>query len=121
MHRLAFFLIACCALVACGDGAPNGVRIAPEPAAEFGKPTPNSLYLTPENFTLPEGTGCWGVLARYKATLDNDLATGNVNEKVYDAVMRELVPAQNACAQHKNAEAEDMVAASRKRHGYPSM
>ena len=106
----AFLLL----LTGCDQGAPQTALSVPQ-----DKPTPNSLYLTPENFQLPSGDGCLGAIARYKATLDNDLVTGNVNEKVYDAIMREIAPAQKACASGNDAGARGIVAGSRKNHGYP--
>ena len=65
------------------------------------------------------GSGCSAVIGRYQAVLKADLDTGNVNKSVYDKIQGELVPANNACAAGRDAEARSLVAASKSRHGYP--
>ena len=99
-------LLAATALSACTQ---TGV---PEPTA-----APAS-GVTPSAFALPAGAGCSGDIARYRAVMDNDLATGHVNRSVYDRVAGELGRASAACTAGRDAEAVRMVAATRARHGY---
>jgi hypothetical protein len=88
---------------------------APAPASGAGPVSP----VTPEGFSLPSGEGCSGAVARYRAIQENDLATGHVGRKVYDQIKGEIAQAEAACAAGKDAEGRALVAASRKRHGYP--
>lgn len=64
------------------------------------------------------GTGCKGEIARYRAVISNDLATGHVNQSVYTRVDREITQAEAACAAGRDAEAVRMVNATKARHGY---
>jgi hypothetical protein len=64
------------------------------------------------------GTGCNGEIARYRAVMSNDLATGHVNQSVYNRVDREIAQAETACASGRDAEAVRMVNATKARHGY---
>ena len=70
------------------------------------------------NVRLPEGAGCSGEAARYRAVMDNDLATGHVSKGVYQQVTREIDQAGAACAAGREVEAVRMVQASKARHGY---
>ena len=79
---------------------------------------PVAAGVTPSTFRLPEGGGCAGEVARYRAVMDNDLATGHVGQSVYDRVTREIDQAGAACAAGRDAEAVRMVDASKARHGY---
>jgi hypothetical protein len=63
-------------------------------------------------------TGCNGEIARYRAVMSNDLATGHVNQSVYNRVDREVSQAEAACAAGRDAEAVRMVNATKARHGY---
>ena len=64
------------------------------------------------------GTGCNGEIGRYRAVMSNDLATGHVNQSVYNRVDREITQAEAACAAGRDAEAVRMVNATKARHGY---
>lgn len=64
------------------------------------------------------GTGCNGEISRYRAVMSNDLATGHVNQSVYNRVDREIAQAEVACAAGRDAEAIRMVNATKARHGY---
>lgn len=105
------------ALVACGWlAACNQTRTAapPPPAA------PQSASLvTPPGFRLPEGTGCSGEIARFRAVQDNDLATGHVNQRVYDQIKGEVDGAAATCAAGNDGAARGQLAAIKRRHGYP--
>jgi hypothetical protein len=63
-------------------------------------------------------TGCNGEISRYRAVMSNDLATGHVNQSVYNRVDREIAQAEAACAAGRDAEAIRMVNATKARHGY---
>ena len=91
-------------LAACNQTAP------PPPAA--------SATVTPSGFRMPEGAGCQGEVARYKAVMDNDLAMGHVNQSVYGRVSRDIDQAAAACAAGRDAEAQRMIRATKSRYGY---
>ncbi|MBL8588723.1 MAG: hypothetical protein JNK46_09355 [Methylobacteriaceae bacterium] len=105
-------LAAALALALAAAGC-NQTAQAPAPAA--APPSP----VTPAGFRLPEGAGCSGDVARFRAIQENDLKTGHVNQKVYDQIRGEIAEAEAACAAGRDAEARGLIAASRKRHGYP--
>ncbi len=94
----------------------NSVAPAPQAAA----PAPASITVTPPGFKLPEGGGCAGEIARYRAIQDNDLALGHVAQSVYNEIRAEIAAADKPCASGNDAQARAMILSSRKRHGYPS-
>jgi hypothetical protein len=65
-------------------------------------PAPGSVAVTPPGFQLPEGADCSAKIA------------------VYNQIKRETDAASKVCAAGRDAEAKSMVAASEKRHGYPT-
>ena len=67
---------------------------------------------------LPPGVGCAEVIGSYQGIVKSDLATGNVEQKVYDAIERELNNAAAACQAGQDGKARAIVAASKERHGY---
>lgn len=79
---------------------------------------PGSANVTPSGFNMPSGTGCGGEISRYRAVMSNDLATGHVNQSVYNRVDREIAGAEAACSAGRDAEAVRMVNATKARHGY---
>jgi hypothetical protein len=92
----------------------NSARAPEPPAATVGART-----VTPSDFRLPEGAGCSGAIARYRAVMDNDLAMGHVNRGVYDQIQHEIGEADGACGAGQDARATALVHASKSRHGYP--
>lgn len=108
--RLAFAAASALTLAACNTTAPQ------PPAPTNAQRTSG---VTPQGFRLPEGAGCTGEIARFQAIQDNDLATGHVGQSVYDRIKGEIAAAAAACSAGRDAEARGMIAASRKRHGYP--
>jgi hypothetical protein len=84
---------------------------APPPAA-------SAAGVTPSEFRLPDGAGCAGEVARYRAMMENDLATGHVNRRVHDRVSTEIDRADAACAGGHGSEAIRMVAATKSSYGY---
>lgn len=97
-------------LAACNQTA------APPPAAPQVAAAPG---VTPSSFRLPEGSGCAGAVSRFRAIIDNDLATGHVAARVHAGMVADLNEASAACAAGRDAEAQRMVAAIRSRNGYP--
>ncbi len=92
----------------------------PAPQAVVAAPQQRAVSpLTPPGFKLPEGAGCSGAIARYRAVIANDRDTGNVNDKVYQQIESEISGASTACAAGRDGEAMSLVAASKSRHGYP--
>ena len=67
----------------------------------------------------PENTGCSDTIARYQAMMDTNYRANRVSQKVYGEVMKEISPAQQACSEGRSNDAESLIAASRKKHGYP--
>jgi len=88
---------------------------SPPPVAQ----TPGDRPLTPAGFRLPEGSGCSGAIARYRAVTNNDLSMGHVNQSVYNQVQQEIGEADTACSSGQEARAMSLVHASKARHGYP--
>jgi len=82
-------------------------------------PTGPISPVTPQGFKLPEGSGCAGAIARWRAIQDNDHATGHVNDGVYTTIQGELAEAESACAAGQDARAIGLVRSSKARHGYP--
>ncbi len=80
---------------------------------------PASRNVTPSDFTLPDGAGCSGAIARYRAILDNDLAMGHVERGVFASIQGEIDAAAAACSAGREAQAVSLIRASRARHGYP--
>ena len=114
IHRL-LPLPACAAallaLASCNSTpAPQAIATAPQRAVS---------PITPQGFRLPEGAGCSGAIARYRAVIANDRDTGNVNESVYKQIEGEISGASAACAAGRDGEAMSLVSASKSRHGYP--
>ncbi len=75
--------------------------------------------VTAASFQLPAGAGCSGEVARFRAVMDNDLATGHVARSVHGRVTGEIDRAAAACSAGRDAEAVRMIAATKARYGYP--
>jgi hypothetical protein len=90
----------------------------PAPVIET-PPPPTSIRVTPPGFRLPQGGGCAGDIARFRAIQDNDLAMGHVDKSVYAQVQSEIAEADRACAAGDNLRAGGLLRASKERHGYP--
>jgi hypothetical protein len=87
----------------------------PQPVAQGSSPQ----YVTRPDFRLPEGAGCSGEIARFRAVMDNDLATGHVNREVHGRVMADLRGPEGACAANRSGEASASLRAIKQRYGYP--
>jgi hypothetical protein len=103
MHRLVVTLGAAALLAACTQTA------APPPA-----PAASVSGVTPSTFALPSGSGCSGEVARYRAVMDNDLATGHVGKSIHAKVLGEIDEAAATCTAGRDAEAVRMIAPPRR-------
>jgi hypothetical protein len=108
--RLPFIALAIIPLAACTQSA-----TAPEPPRE----RTSASFVTPQGFRLPEGVGCSGDIARFRAVQDNDLETGHVNKSVYDRIKVEVDQAAAQCAAGNDAGARAALAGTKRRFGYP--
>ena len=91
--------------------------VAPQASAP---PAAGSVAATPPGFQLPQGDDCSAKIARYRAVQDNDLSMGYVGQSVYNQIKRDIAAAASVCAAGRDAEAKSMIAASERRHGYPT-
>lgn len=66
----------------------------------------------------PHGGGCAGEIARTRAVVESDLATGNVGASVGSRFRSDLDQAQAACSGGRDAEAIRLVQAAKARYGY---
>ncbi len=90
-----------------------------EAPAAAPKPEPRGVSVTPATFRLPEGTGCSGDVARFRAIMANDLETGHTTRKVYDEIEGEMKKAEALCAAGNSGGASAHVRATKSRFGYP--
>ncbi len=74
---------------------------------------------TPKGFRMPEGEGCAGDVARWRAVQENDYAGGNIGLRVYHQIRDEIARADAACQAGHDGQARAMISASKRRHGYP--
>lgn len=95
-----------------------GCGLAGGPAAAQDSGYATEAY-TPKSFKMPEGDGCAGDVARWKAVQDNDYASGNIGLPVYHQIQAEIARADQACRAGHDGEARALVHASKARHGYP--
>jgi len=99
-------------LLALGLAACNQTASAPT------APTGAAPGVTAASFQLPSGAGCSGEAARFRAVMDNDLATGHVARSVHARVVGEIDSAASACAAGREAEAVRALEATKARYGY---
>lgn len=76
--------------------------------------------VTPSTFQMPQGAGCTGSVNRFRAIMDNDLATGHVGKSVHERIIKDIDAAAAMCASGNDAGARAAIAASRSRNGYPA-
>lgn len=101
--RLSFAALAVAALGACQQRAPAVAEPAP---------------VIPAPLALPTGSGCGPEIARTKAIVDSDVATGNLNKPVGDRFNADLSQAAAECSAGKSGEALHLLAAAKSRYGY---
>ncbi len=70
-------------------------------APKVSEPSP----VVPAPLALPTGSGCGPEIARTKAIVDSDVATGNLNKPVGDRFNADLSQAAAECAAGKSGEA----------------
>jgi hypothetical protein len=102
--RLSFAALAVAALGACQQRATPAVT----------EPSP----VIPAPLALPAGSGCGPEIARTRAIVDSDVATGNLNKPVGDRFSADLAQAAAECAAGKSGEALHLLAAAKSRYGY---
>jgi len=112
-HRLRAALAAA-ALVA----AAACTQTAAPPPAPGASASASASGVTPSGFALPAGSGCAGEVSRYRAVMDNDLATGHVAKAVHARITAEIDQAASACGAGRDAESVRMIAATKARFGY---
>ena len=108
MSIRAAAILAALLLSGCNSASPP-----PDAGAAYVSP------VTPAGFKLPQGGGCEGDVARYRAIIDNDKAHGHVGAGVYATIVKEIDGAASACAAGRAGEASSLIHASKARHGYP--
>jgi hypothetical protein len=114
LSRFAF-----AAALVVGLGACTQTASAPPPAVAPTQPQSASL-VTPSNFRLPEGQGCSGEIARFRAVQDNDLETGHVNRTVHSSIKAEIDQAAALCSAGNDSGARGALAATKRKYGYPA-
>jgi hypothetical protein len=114
MNRLAHLAAPAAILLLAALGACQTASAPPAPP-----PAPSAAAgVTPSTFRLPEGTGCAGEIARYRAVMDNDLAAGHTTAAVHGRVATEINAAAAVCSAGRDAEATRMVVATKTKFGY---
>lgn len=116
MRKYAFILGSALGLAACQTTSPPP---APAAAAPSPKQEPRGVSVTPSNFKLPEGAGCSGDIARFRAIQANDLETGHTTKPVYDQIEAEMKKADALCAAGNSGAASAHVRTTKSRFGYP--
>jgi hypothetical protein len=94
------------------------VAACTQTSAPPSAPAPASSGVTTPGFRLPEGTGCSGEIARFRAVLANDLETGHVGRTVHERIGGELDQAAGICSAGRDGEAQRLVSATKQRYGY---
>ena len=110
VHRPLFVVAGALLLAACNTAAEAPPQAQAQPPA----------YVTRSDFRLPEGAGCSGAIARLRAVMDNDLATGHVNRQVHTRVMTDLAGPEQACAAGRDGDARARLRQVKTRYGYPA-
>ena len=101
--RLSLAALAVAALGACQQRTPAVMEPSP---------------VIPAPLALPTGSGCGPEIARTKAIVDSDVATGNLNKPVGDRFNADLAQAAAECSAGKPGEALHLLAAAKSRYGY---
>lgn len=102
--RLSFAVLAVAALGACQQRA----------APAVSEPSP----VVPAPLVLPTGSGCGPEIARTRAIVASDVATGNLNTPVGARFDADLAQAAGECAAGKSGAALHLLAAAKSRYGY---
>lgn len=90
------------------------------PVVELAPPaTPAHIRVTSPDLGAPQGGGCAGDIAKFRAIQENDLAKGNVERSVYAQIQADLAEADQACKAGDALRAEGLLRATKAKHGYP--
>ena len=81
-------------------------------------PPPPAVPAAAKFAYLPAGQACTKKIQSYQKVLSADLASGNVEQKVYDQIEKELAQAAADCTDGLGSESLKLVHASEVRHGY---
>jgi hypothetical protein len=114
MFRFGLAVASALVIAACTQTAS-----APPPAAVQAQP-PQASLVTPTGFRLPEGQGCSGDIARFRAVQENDLETGHVNRAVYTSIKAEIDQAESLCSAGNDGGARSALAVTKRKYGYPA-
>lgn len=90
----------------------NETVAASAPALEATAPTASAR--------LPAGAACTKEIGHFQTIVRADLATGNVEQSVYDKIEGDLDRAAQACAAGRGGEAHAIIAGTKSAHGYGS-
>ena len=105
-------------LAACQSAAPPSA--SPSSSVNANDYANLPAGVTPKNFQLPTGKGCSGDIARFRAVMDNDLASGHTTDKVHHDIHAELDRISRTCDPAYDSEASAAVRALKSRFGYPT-
>ncbi len=105
-------------LAACQSAAPPSA--SPSSSVNANDYANLPAGVTPKNFQLPTGKGCSGDIARFRAVMDNDLASGHTTDKVHHDIHAELDRISRTCDPAHDSEASAAVRALKSRFGYPT-
>jgi hypothetical protein len=111
LRPFALVLLAAAPLLAACEST-SSTAAAPEPEGR------NLSPVTPATFRLPEGSGCAGEVARFRAVIDNDLATGHTTKPVHERVSAEIASADATCKAGNSGGAIAQIAATKRKFGY---
>lgn len=92
---------------------------SPPAATVAPKQEPRGVSITPAGFRLPEGTGCSGDVARFRAIMANDMETGHTTKPVFDLIETEMKRADAMCSAGQAGAASAHVRSTKSRFGYP--
>jgi hypothetical protein len=110
---IASFAFAITALAGCQTASTPAPQVAAQQEQRGVTPTPY-------NFRLPEGSGCSGDVARFRAIMRNDIETGHTTKSVFDQIEAEMKTADALCTSGNAGAASAHVRATRVRFGYPA-
>ena len=107
---LRFLLLPCAAGLIGAAGCNQTVGPPPTPSIIGPRVAPTLRFAS--------AGGCAGEIARYRAMMANDLATGHVAKSVHTRVTAEIDRAAAVCAAGRGVEAARMIEATKARYGY---
>jgi len=112
MHHL-FAALACAALLAGCASSFDPWSGAPRRVGPAGGP---SVVSAPPMVAGP--TGCSAPISEFLQVIDNDTQTGHLNPGVYNRISSDLGTVKTSCAEGREADARNQLAALKKRYGY---